>query len=309
MTTDTADHIRQILVPTDFSENADTALDWAIQVAAAHGATLMLLHVADVPSMGNLPVAIQDVITGRFANLQTRAREAGVEADSMLHAGRPWEHIVAEAIAFDLVVMGARGQTPLAIHPFGVGSTADRVLRASPAPTLTVHGGDAMGPSLPHRIIVPTDFSESATLTLETVISLFGPSVQERLEITLLHAWLPLVEYECAFASASIPPLEGTEEQARSLLEAQASKVGRASVDVTPVLRSGYPYKVIREEAEAKKAHLVALGTHGRSGLMRLMLGSVAERVIHHATCPVLSVCPHVASPHRAEDALERSAT
>jgi nucleotide-binding universal stress UspA family protein len=56
------------------------------------------------------------------------------------------------------------------------------------------------------------------------------------------------------------------------------------------VLRRGYPAAVIEEEARSRGADLVALGTCGRSGLSRLLLGSVAERVLHHAPCPVLTV-------------------
>jgi nucleotide-binding universal stress UspA family protein len=278
--------IRNVLVPTDFSKNAGVALRWAVGIAAAHDASMVLLHAVD---LNEVPLELQRHVTERLEELEEFVGEDGVEVTSLQTTGRPWKIIAREAAAFDLVVIGARGHTPHA--GLALGSTADRVLRASPAPVLTIHPEDTEHGHLPRHVIVPTDFSPTSELALRSVTRLLRDVGEGPLEITLLHAWQPLVDYDCAFTGAALRhPLDGTEEQARSLVEAMASECQVEGVKITPVVRQGYPTRVVVNESKSIGADLVALGTHGRSGLTRFVLGSVAERVVHAARCPVLSV-------------------
>jgi nucleotide-binding universal stress UspA family protein len=144
---------------------------------------------------------------------------------------------------------------------------------------------------MPRHTVVPTDFSESASFALDAVVRLFANPSGEKLNITLLHAWQPLVEYADMYAAMPPPnPYVGTEEQATEMLERLAAKARTQSVNVTPVVRQGYPTKVIMEGTEAVAVEFVAMGTYGHSGLARFMLGSVAERVVHRVRCPVLTI-------------------
>lgn len=284
-------NVRSILVPTDFSENADTAIAYAIGIAAAHGASITLLHVADVVTLSNLPFAIQEEITRTLERLESTVRAAGVAATSVKRCGAAWQKIAGEAEEHDLVVIGARGLTKHPERFLGLGGTADRVLRAAPVPVLTVHATDKLDDRPPRRIVLPTDFSDGAALALETVINLCKPTPEFKLDVKLVHAWMPLVDYEWAFAGApAVNPLDGTEDQARSVLESLADEVRSDAVEITPIVRAGPAAQVIEDVAELHKAELIALSTHGRSGVTRWILGSVAERVAHRSTCPVLSV-------------------
>lgn len=285
------DAVRSVLYATDFSENSTTALNWAIAIAKAHTALLSVLHVAPVTSIASLPLGIQDEIARSLELIEEQVRVAGVEVASQWQTGRPWEGISAEAQDHDLVVIGARGHTPFLNLPLG--STADRVLRTAGAPVLTVHHEERRFDHMPHNAVVPTDFSESASFALDAVVRLFAIPSGEKLNITLLHAWRPLVEYGDVYGAMPPPnPYVGTEEQAMEMLQRLAMKAGTESVIVTPVIRQGYPAKVIMEGTETVDAEFVAMGTQGHSGLARLMLGSVAERVVHRVRCPVLSINP-----------------
>lgn len=312
MTTSTpATPIRRILVPTDFSENARTALDWALELARRHRATVTLLHVAKCVSMTGPPVAVQEQISASLSQLQDVATGSGVDITSVQQSGRPWERISAEAAEYDLVVIGARGQTPHTIHVFGIGSTVDRVLRTCPTPVLTVHT-DESPMRMSRHILMPTDFSGMCRAALDEVVRLFGDPTNDPFEITVLHAWQPLVDYECSFAGTAtvVNTIDGTEEQAGDTLMKLAERIDIPGVRITPVLRVGHPAQVIEEEAATRGADLIALGTHGRSGLSRWILGSVAERVIHHAPCPVLTV-HSISDAERAvvEESLQDAAT
>jgi nucleotide-binding universal stress UspA family protein len=282
--------VRRILFATDFSENASTALKWALKIAKAHDASLSILHVAhDTATMTSPPRGVQEQIAHSLNALKDLASNAGLQVTSQWRSGKPWEIIVAEARDCDLVVIGARGHTP--VPQVVLGSTADRVLRTAEVPVLTVHHADARDDQMPRNVLVPTDFSVTASLALEAVVRFCDAGATDGLEITLLHAWQPLVEYERMYATTPPPnPPVGTVEQAKEILETLADKVRDQGIDVTPVIRQGYPAKVIEEEAEAINADLIGMGTHGHSGLARLMLGSIAERVVQHVRCPVLSV-------------------
>lgn len=283
-------HVSSILVPTDFSANADLALRWGMRLAEAHNATLTLLHVTDAVVFPSLPLEIQQRIDDRMAALEASVRESGAIVSCIRRTGRVWERVVAEAAAHDLVVIGARGQTPGAVHPFGVGSVADRVLRASPSPVLTVHLGDEVPEELPNRILVGTDFSDGARAAIRAFADITAPTPERPLDVTLVHAWQPVVEYEWAFAGAVVPnPIEGTEAESIAMLERTAAELASDLVRVHPIVRVGHPARIIEDEAEALDPEAIVLGTHGRTGLGRFMLGSVAEHVIHHVTCPVLT--------------------
>ena len=92
--------------------------------------------------------------------------------------------------------------------------------------------------------------------------------------------------------------LDEVESEARSMLGPVADRLTADGWSVDMAIRQGYPAAVIEREADQFGADLIAVGTHGRTGLGNLMLGSIAERVLHHAPCPVLSV----RRPGEAED-------
>jgi nucleotide-binding universal stress UspA family protein len=282
------DGIGSVLVATDFSDNARMALEWAISLAGAHHASTNVLHVVPVTSIGSLPAGVQDRVSRDLESIAARARDAGVAVTTQWQIGAPWAVISAEAQEHDLVVLGARGHTRF--PPLILGSTADRVLRSAPVPVLTIHHEDQRFDHMPRQVIVATDFSEAASEALSAVVDIFGVPSDERMNITLLHAWQPLADYGDQYEVVPMNPYVSGEQQAREMLERLAAKTSATGIDVTAVVRVGYPTRVIEQEAEATGAELVAVGAHGHSGLARFMLGSVAERVVHRLHCPVLAV-------------------
>jgi len=292
--------VQNVLVATDFSENAQGAIDWAAEVARLHGARLEMFHALQAP-----PVALTPEIVPLPPEFYERDREhaerlldekaaslraAGLRVETSLRSGNAADAILDEARRedVDLVVLGVRGTTALA--RLFLGSVAARVVRDAECPVLAVPR-EQVGSHRPiHRLLVPTDFSDDATRAVQAAAALLGP-VADSKKITLLHVWSIPAGAGIGWPAAGIEPDLGTfVEAARRQLDRAAKPLRDAGYDVETKELEGDPAHVIDEEARAVGADLIAMGTHGHSGLKRLFFGSVAERVLPAAPCPVLTV-------------------
>jgi nucleotide-binding universal stress UspA family protein len=142
--------IKSILVPIDFSETSQRALDYAIDLATTFGATVTLVHAFEIPIYGfpdGILVAPADAAArlaqaaqaGLTAALEARS-DRGVKLDAVLRDGRPWDEInaVAEERNIDLIVVGTHGRHGLARALLG--SVAEKVIRTALRPVLLIHG-------------------------------------------------------------------------------------------------------------------------------------------------------------------------
>ena len=137
-------------------------------------------------------------------------------------------------------------------------------------------------------ILVPIDFSSHAGAVLEWAAHL---AEEHGSKLVLLHAYHLPVDFQ-QLEGAYLPPDFWTQVKADSSanLERSAATLRERGLTVETVVREGYPATAIEEEARARHADLVVIGTRGHSGLKHLLLGSIAERVVQKAPCPVLAV-------------------
>lgn len=134
------------------------------------------------------------------------------------------------------------------------------------------------------HILVPTDFSKPSAQALEAAIAL---AQKFSANITLLHVWsMPYT----AYSEGLTWPVDGMEAAARTELDAALAGAARVYPKVDAVLRQGGDWSRILEEIEKGRYDLVVMGTHGRRGLKRAILGSIAERVVRLSTVPVMTV-------------------
>ncbi|MDP6076330.1 MAG: universal stress protein [Myxococcota bacterium] len=140
------------------------------------------------------------------------------------------------------------------------------------------------------RILVPLDFSRHADPILEWALHL---AQEHRSKIVLLHVYHLPVEFQ-QLEGAYLPAdfWTNVKQEAGQQLERHAEQARDRGIEVEAVVREGYPATVIVDEIENLNIDLVVIGTHGRTGLKHLLLGSIAERVVQHAPCPVLTVKP-----------------
>ena len=140
------------------------------------------------------------------------------------------------------------------------------------------------------RILHPTDFSRASGAAFLKAVAL---AKESRAELLLVHVLLPTTPF---IGDGYISPktYEELEASARRGAQRELAKVvaraQKAKARVKAVLLEGVPYDKIARVARSKRADLIVMGTHGRSGLSKFFLGSVAERVIALAPCPVLTV-------------------
>lgn len=278
-----------IVVPTDGSDLAGRALDRAIALAGNADATVHVVHVITATAFstveGGVPLdLVEEDGLELVEEAAARARSAGVAVETVVLTGSPHRAIADHAsdVDADLVVMGTHGRTGLA-H-VALGSVAERVVRTSTVPVVTV-GPDAPATGRCDTILVPTDGSKAALAALPHAFDLasrYGATV---------HA-LSVVDTSAYGIEVS---LTGLAEELRAECEAAVQAVADQAPEGCPVtteIRDGVPHVEICACIADHNVDLVVMGTRGRSGLERLVLGSVTARVVRSATVPVLAVPP-----------------
>jgi nucleotide-binding universal stress UspA family protein len=286
--------LHSALVATDFSENADHAVERALRLPLAEGAELTLLHV-EVRRRRGAGVAEHAAAERRLAAAAARARRiAGADDRSDLRiqpklaAGEVFVEIVRRArrAGVELIVLGRHGPRP--IRDLFLGSTADRVIRHGSAPTLIV-GPHARGPYA--RPVLALDLEETSRRAVPFALRLLRTGTT----VTLVHA------YEAPFERLATLGLEtGAQRGYRSRFEAAARRrlaplealVGRHGVRWRTELRLGPARLVLPRAVHGHRADLLVLGSHARSGLSHALLGSVAGDVMREVKCDVLIVRP-----------------
>jgi nucleotide-binding universal stress UspA family protein len=152
------------------------------------------------------------------------------------------------------------------------------------------------------KLLVPTDFSDGALQALEYAIDLAREVDAELLVLFVVEPVYSATGGE--LYSGSMDPSVVLEEQ-RRIGNEQLSRLGRRldkrAIRFLTVLETGTPYRIIAEVAEKSRADLIVMATHGRTGLSHLLVGSVTEKVIRTAPCPVLTLRADTAKGRRSK--------
>jgi len=277
-----------ILVPTDGSDCAQAAVGYAEDLATCYDATVHALSVVDSRVLENAPQA--DELETERAEIAERAcdelSEGGVPVEQAVRTGIPHRAILDHASErdIDLIVMGTHGRT--GVERYLLGSVTEKVVRLSDVPVLTVKADDDGGATYPYTdILVPTDGSGGAEAAV-------GPAVDvARTYDARLHALSVIDTMAMGVDVRSGVIVESLEESAQSAVEAIDERATQASVSaVETAIEHGNPYRGIRSYVEEHDIDLVVMGTHGRSGIERYLLGSVAEKTVRTSPVPVMTV-------------------
>jgi nucleotide-binding universal stress UspA family protein len=144
--------------------------------------------------------------------------------------------------------------------------------------------------NLPKTILVPTDFSEPATIALDYAVNL-----AEKLDarVVVLHAYeIPVFGFPDAPLIATTDVAARIITAAQGALESTAARYKTRKVTIESLLKTGDAREMVHHVADEIGADLIVMGTHGRKGVARALLGSVTENVIRSATRPVLTIHP-----------------
>ncbi|NOS72604.1 MAG: universal stress protein [Verrucomicrobia bacterium] len=294
----TSPNIQTILATTDFSDESRSGVSYAVALGEQLGATIALLHVIEPPSrlsgVESVVLARKDseVMAFARAKLATLAKhesKGDVAVTSSVRLGKPFHEIntAARESTADVIVIATHGYT--GVEHVLLGSTAERVVRHAPCSVLTVPARIGKGPPFRlKKILVPMDFSDlsKGALPLATFLA-----AQFKAEVVLLHVVEKFpIDYLLGreLTSHTIVPLM---KQAEADLARAAADLARSfGIKISAAVREGKPHEEICEAAKALAVDLIVLTTHGYTGLKYVWLGSIAERVVRHAPCPVLVV-------------------
>jgi nucleotide-binding universal stress UspA family protein len=290
----------RILFPTDGSDGATAALESVLDVAAAHGATVHLLSVANTThSPAERPEGAEQTLAGRaqqaVAAAADRAAERGVDTTTEVLEGSPHRRICEYAVDVDadVVAMPTRGRRGLARYLLG--STTERVVRRSEVPVLTFHPGgdnaddgeDGAPFDYPFEtVLATTDGSDCARAALERAVD-----VANRTDAAL-HVLSVVDTRNLGVDVRTDVYRDALEETVRDVVDDAAAFATDAGVPPAASVVEFAPSvsRGVRSYVEDHDVDLLVVGTHGRTGFDRFVLGSVAEFLVRTSPVPVLTV-------------------
>jgi nucleotide-binding universal stress UspA family protein len=290
----------RILFPTDFSTESKAALPYAAQLAQTFGAELQVLYV-DV-----LHAHVSDAAL-RFPKLdeyiEALGQYTGQLFDGLLETGVADELEVQRAVrrgvaaapevvqyaadhGVDLIVMATHGRRGL--RKLALGSVAQEVVRHAPCPVLTVRGSEAPEGTDRGTILVPVDLGPRSRLAVD-LAARFAKWTGAGVELLHVVAPTPVVAYAAYPELPPIPLVEVREESGKRLEELRDQAgldPGRCRLTVV----EGPVILTIVDHAWQTEPDLLVQSSAGLTGPTRWLLGSVAENVVSHVKCPVLTV-------------------
>ena len=276
--------MKTILVPFDFSPEAENAFDFAKQLASKAKCRLKMIHVIEIHASQSFntvgevnlgdnemnKVFMVELVQKRkeqMAEINQRYENAEFDFSSRIVFGNPYAGISNEVteIKADLIIMGSKGSSGL--EELLIGSNTEKVVRHSKCPVITIKG--AVKADNIRKIVFASDFEDED----ENIMH----------ELKQLQR---LLGAEICLVKINTPSLFETSKDTKARISKFVEKQGLHNIRVE-IHNSSSEEEGIIEYAEEVGADMIAMATHGRTGFMHLISGSIAEDVVNHAKRPV----------------------
>jgi len=289
--------IKQILVPTDFSENAQHALNYGTELAKQCSAKLHLLHTPVIPtyllmdlSYSPGPEAVTRILNDSQDALDEQAKglaAAGVEYFTVIREGTVHEVIrdYAKEHDVDLVIVGTHGRS--GVSKLMYGSVTERVIKTVHTPIIIIPPN---GGKMPSSIVMAYDFSAPARRAAEVARAIHGV-FDGPLHIvhSYLDVWGEYTDRGAVVGEAAEKRRQALHLGLQEMLETESNALFSSDAqDIQTHLVTGDPAEGLLRVAEDVDATLICAGTTGKSGIERLLIGSVARRLLHDSKVPLL---------------------
>ncbi|UII20368.1 universal stress protein [Fulvivirga ligni] len=277
--------MKRILVPTDFSDQANYALEAAHQIAKKMSAAIMIIHViedtnvtsihytgeVELPEMEDRLFMMKMIEKGK-KDLETLAADptyADVVVEQELRIGSPYHNIkdIVSEHKVDLVVMGTKGSSGL--EEFLIGSNAEKVVRHAKCPVLTIH-------------------EKVANLDFKNMVYATALDPDEVKSFGVVKAFQEMFGAKLYIVKINTPNNFQSDRIAVKELKAFAEQLGVQNYEER-IFNETSEEEGIIYYAEEVGADMIAMATHGRTGLSHLLAGSIAEDVVNHTKRPVLT--------------------
>ena len=299
--TETSRPFHSILVPYDGSEPARAALGLAL-AALAPGATLTLLTVVDeapviaqsattVMAYDPTPLfeALDAQATAVLHDATATCAAAGVTAVTETVHDSPVAGILAacQKHACDLIVMGTHARTGIA-RTF-LGSTTEGVLRSTEVPVLATRTSTPPGEAPFATLLVAVDDSDASDAAV-AIAGRLARGLGSRIVVTNVADTTRLYDNAASYGFNPLPLQHDIERESASVVAHALQKAALSPAAVDVALVDGHPSTAILAAAVERHATTIVMGSHGRRGIRRFFLGSVAEAVVRESPLPVLVV-------------------
>lgn len=295
--------IKRILFPTDFSSCADQVLDQSMYLAAKHGATLHMLHAivlheddvhhpaAHFGDIDEIQQRLRDLARIEMKAAISERTESGVEVVMRQQRGFSAADVAlqyAEREEIDLIVMGTHGRRGLG--RLFLGSVAEEVVRHAPCPVLTIRErGVPRSVGTMSRILVPVDYSSHASSAIRHAKEI-AATCGARIDLLHVIDDVPRPAFYDAVGFSADVVAPDIEERARLEMRLLYESTSGPDVDARFHAIGGSASEEIVGFAQVTDADLIVIATHGLSGIRHILMGSVAEKVVRTAPCPVFTV-------------------
>jgi len=293
--------IKHILVPSDFSQTAKSALTCALSIAKTSGAKITLLHIVTVynddpyrddqpfPSLEEYYEQMEQKADGLFEKEISTLGADKVSIERVVRRGfSSYEEILTYAAEndVDLIAIGTHGRKPVA--RFFLGSVAENIVHRAHCPVLTVRIEDDEA-ALPDfkRILVAIDFYEQSEQALQLALSILPQGGI----LDLLHVVEDVIPptYFAAEGETIFDIMPQVKIKTKDSLQKVADKLVPENVQRNLIIREGKVAATIIDVAKERKSDIIVMGTHSMNALAQILIGSQANKVIRKAHCPVLT--------------------
>jgi len=290
----------KILVPLDGSELAEVTLWYAEGLAGRMRSAITLLLVLspeDLTSRYMYDCYLKEITKRTKANAEERSagkKEGEIKVGYEILKGDAAEEIVdyADKARTNLIIMSTQGRS--GVRRWALGNVANKVLRATGKPVLLIRAKGAKPDVYRDRLVkvlVPVDGSKESESILRYVTYI---ATELDLEVTLFHAWVRKSE-DITFTTEGLKRLNQARKRREGYIKRIETRLKRKGVNVNSVFKevlTGGAAEEIIKMAEEGDFSMVAMSTHGRSGLGRWIFGSNAEKVLEAGSTPLLLVRP-----------------
>ncbi len=300
--------IGSVMVPLDGSPFAEQALPWAIAIVRKTRARLRLTLVHQSPRPAPVDEATLRLHTRMELMLRKSEREYlralaariksehGVQATAAMLQGSPAPILrdYVTDIGVDLVVMTTHGRG--GIQRLWLGSVADHLVRSAEVPMLLVRPVEGPVPSpAVGQILIPLDGSPRAEAALPPAMAMAATFGAGLALLTAVHPVPVVIDPPTSFPTEINEELTALQRsQAQDYLDGVVGRLNEAGVRASgAAVLAGRVFDAIQAAAQARGTGMVALATHGRGGLRRMVLGSVADKLVRAGELPVLVTRPH----------------
>jgi nucleotide-binding universal stress UspA family protein len=305
---------KRILVPLDTSKLAEIAIPYAAELAVKLGSEVILAHVrssADTPDKNAHRVYLSKITAGLEQAVKKSPGLVPGEKIKVTSAvlgepdviNHPADKILdyAEKENVSLIVLATHGWT--GIRRWALGSTANNIARASKCPVLLIRAEEKV-PNSVHlkNILVPLDGSRPGEAVIPYVENLVSKLKSKVTVLNVVETPFHIYPYadgldyyggggivRVPFTAEEMKPLE---DVAVKYVTGVAERLKKEGVDAAWEVRIGFPGDEISKKEKESHPDMVAMTTHGHSGFGRLDHGSVADKVLHHGSAPLLLVRP-----------------